>query len=168
MIGTASAPSRPWCSCRSAPRATSGASSTWSHMRGPGLGRRAWARSGDRAPIPADLKRGRRLARHQLIDVVANHDDTIMEKYLGEEEITADDLRRALRKATLASQAVPVLCGSAFKNKGVQPLLDAVVDYLPSPLDVPPVIGHRRPQGGRRSSARPTTPSPSPPWPSRS
>ncbi len=80
-------------------------------------------------------------ARHQLIDVVSNFDDIIMEKYLAEEEITADDLRRALRTATLAAEVVPVLCGSAFKNKGVQPMLDAVVDYLPSPLDLPPTQG---------------------------
>src|ERR1700735_627558 len=82
-------------------------------------------------------------ARHQLIDVVSNFDDTIMEKYLVEEPITADDLRRALRTATLAAAVVPVLCGSAFKNKGVQPMLDAVVDYLPSPLDLPPTQGNR-------------------------
>jgi elongation factor G len=82
-------------------------------------------------------------ARHQLIDVVSNFDDIIMEKYLAEEPITADDLRRALRTATLAAAVVPVLCGSAFKNKGVQPMLDAVLDYLPSPLDLPPTQGTR-------------------------
>jgi elongation factor G len=80
-------------------------------------------------------------ARHQLIDVVSNFDDIIMEKYLSEEPITAADLRRALRTATLAAAVVPVLCGSAFKNKGVQPMLDAVIDYLPSPLDLPPTEG---------------------------
>jgi elongation factor G len=82
-------------------------------------------------------------ARHQLIDVVSNFDDIIMEKYLAEEYITADDLRRALRTATLAAEVVPILCGSAFKNKGVQPMLDAVIDYLPSPLDLPPTEGIR-------------------------
>jgi elongation factor G len=82
-------------------------------------------------------------ARHQLIDVVSNFDDVIMEKYLAEEFITAEDLRRALRTATLAAAVVPVLCGSAFKNKGVQPMLDAVIDYLPSPLDLPPTQGIR-------------------------
>ena len=81
--------------------------------------------------------------------------------------ITADDLRRALRRATIASEIVPVLCGSAFKNKGVQPMLDAVVDYLPSPLDVPPAIGTHHQGRGHRAQA-PTTPSPSRPWPSRS
>jgi len=93
--------------------------------------------------VPADLAAAVEDARHQLIDVVSNFDDTIMEKYLSEEPITADDLRRALRTATLAAAVVPVLCGSAFKNKGVQPMLDAVVEYLPSPLDLPPTEGHK-------------------------
>ena len=93
--------------------------------------------------IPDDMAADAEDARHQLIDVVSNFDDVIMEKYLAEEPITAGDLRRALRTATLAAAVVPVLCGSAFKNKGVQPLLDAVVDYLPSPLDLPPTQGHR-------------------------
>ena len=91
--------------------------------------------------IPAQMKAAAEEARHQLIDVVSNHDDTIMEKYLGDEEITPEDLLRAIRTATLGSHAVPILCGSAFKNKGVQPMLDAVVDYLPSPLDIPPTMG---------------------------
>src|SRR6202161_3653767 len=91
--------------------------------------------------IPDDMAADAEDARHQLIDVVSNFDDVIMEKYLAEEPITADDLRRALRTATLAAEVVPVLCGSAFKNKGVQPMLDAVIDYLPSPLDLPPTQG---------------------------
>jgi elongation factor G len=91
--------------------------------------------------IPADMKDAADEARHQLIDVLSNHDDTIMEKYLGDEEITPKDLKRALRTVTLGSHAVPILCGSAFKNKGVQPMLDAVVDYLPSPLDIAPAVG---------------------------
>ena len=93
-------------------------------------------------PIPDALAQEADDARHQLIDVLSNYDDGIMEKFLADEEITADDLRAALRTATLANEVVPVLCGSAFKNKGVQPLLDAVVEYLPSPLDVPPAAGH--------------------------
>ncbi|MHB8218998.1 MAG: elongation factor G [Acidimicrobiales bacterium] len=92
-------------------------------------------------PITEKLVDDAEAARHQLVDVLSNYDDGIMEKYLADEEITAVDLRRALRTATLASDAVPVLCGSAFKNKGVQPMLDAVVDYLPSPLDLPPTPG---------------------------
>jgi elongation factor G len=93
--------------------------------------------------IPENMVADAEGARHQLIDVVSNFDDTIMEKYLAEEPITAGDLRRALRTATLAAEVVPVLCGSAFKNKGVQPMLDAVIDYLPSPLDLPPTQGTR-------------------------
>ncbi len=91
--------------------------------------------------IPADLLAEAEDARHQLIDVVSNHDENVMEKYLGEEEITAEDLKAALRTVTLGSHAVPILCGSAFKNKGVQPMLDAVVDFLPSPLDIAPAVG---------------------------
>src|SRR5947199_193898 len=91
--------------------------------------------------IPAELQDEADTWRHELIDVLSNYDDDITEKYLGDEEITVDDLRKALRKATLDNQVVPVLCGSAFKNKGVQPMLDAVVDFLPSPIDVPPTKG---------------------------
>jgi elongation factor G len=91
--------------------------------------------------IPADMKAEAEEAQHQLVDVLSNHDDTVMEKYLAEEEITPLDFEKALRAVTLKNQAVPILCGSAFKNKGVQPMLDAVVAYLPSPLDIPPAVG---------------------------
>jgi len=91
--------------------------------------------------IPADMVEAADHWRHQLVDVLSNTDDTIMEKYLGDEDITADDLRKALRRATIANEVVPVICGTAFKNKGVQPLLDAVIDYLPSPIDLPAVKG---------------------------
>ena len=92
--------------------------------------------------IPAELAEQAHEYHHQLIDAVADHDDELMETYLGaEEKVTPDMLRRALRKATLDITVTPVLCGTAFKNKGIQPLLDAVIDYLPSPLDVPPVHG---------------------------
>jgi elongation factor G len=79
--------------------------------------------------------------RAQLIDTLSTFDDAITEKFLAEEEITSEDLRRALRHGTIANEVVPVLCGSAFKNKGVQPMLDGVVDFLPSPLEVPPTKG---------------------------
>jgi elongation factor G len=95
----------------------------------------------DVVEIPANLLDEAETYRHTLIDTLSNFDDDITEKYLGEEEITAADLTRALRAATIASQVVPVLCGSAFKNKGVQPMLDAVVAYLPSPVDIPPTRG---------------------------
>jgi elongation factor G len=92
--------------------------------------------------IPAELVEQANEYHHQLIDAVADHDEELTETYLLDEEaVTPEMLRRALRKATLEIAVTPVLLGSAFKNKGVQPLLDAVVDYLPSPLDVPPVHG---------------------------
>ena len=95
----------------------------------------------DVVDIPANLVDEAESYRHTLIDTLSNFDDAITEKYLGEEEITAADLTRALRATTIASQIVPVLCGSAFKNKGVQPMLDAVVAFLPSPVDIPPTRG---------------------------
>jgi elongation factor G len=91
--------------------------------------------------IPPELEAEAEKWRTELIDVLSTFDDAITEKYLGDEEITADDLRRALRTGTIANSIVPVLLGSAFKNKGVQPMLDAVIDFLPSPLDLPPIKG---------------------------
>ena len=120
--------------------------------------------------IPAELVDTTAAAREQLVEAVADFDEDVMARYLEGEAVSADQLRKALREATLGLKVVPVLCGSAFRNKGVQPLLDAVVEYLPSPLDVPPIEG-REAQDGRADvvvRARPTTTSPSPPWPSRS
>jgi elongation factor G len=92
--------------------------------------------------IPAELLEQANEYHHQLIDAVADHDDELMETYLEDESaVTPDMLRRAIRAATLDITITPVLLGSAFKNKGVQPLLDAVIDFLPSPLDVPPIHG---------------------------
>src|SRR6185436_16005611 len=91
--------------------------------------------------IPAALKADAETWRHELVDVVSQFDENVLERYVSEEEITADDLRHAVRAATLAGEVVPVLNGTAFKNKGVQPLLDAVVDYLPSPVDVEAIKG---------------------------
>ncbi|MDP6530138.1 MAG: elongation factor G [Gemmatimonadota bacterium] len=85
--------------------------------------------------------------RTEMIEAVADHCDHLLERYLNGEEINPDELKRVIRSATLDLSIVPVLCGSAFKNKGVQRLLDSVIDYLPSPLDVPPVTGHH-PGGG--------------------
>src|SRR6201993_2433021 len=95
----------------------------------------------DVVDIPPSMADEAESYRSALIDTLSNFDDRITEKFLSEEEITPDDLTRALRSATIASQVVPVLCGSAFKNKGVQPMLDAVVSFLPSPLDIPPTKG---------------------------
>jgi elongation factor G len=91
--------------------------------------------------IPAELKDAAKAARDTLLEAVADSDEALMEKYLEGGEIAPGEVHRALRIATLANQVVPVLCGSAFKNKGVQSLLDAVARYLPSPLDKPPVEG---------------------------
>ncbi|MBI5231117.1 MAG: elongation factor G [Coriobacteriales bacterium] len=91
--------------------------------------------------IPADMADEAEIARHELVEAAAEQDDDLLEKFLGDEEISTDELKAALRKATLATAITPVLCGSSFKNKGVQPLLDAVIDYLPSPLDVPAIKG---------------------------
>ncbi len=91
--------------------------------------------------IPDDLLEHAKEAHGRLLEVVAHVDDELLELYLEDHEIDPDHIRSALRKGTLAFEFVPVLCGSAFKNKGVQPMLDAVVDYLPSPLDIPPTEG---------------------------
>jgi elongation factor G len=92
--------------------------------------------------IPAELKESARGWREKLIETLADHDERIMEMFLeGKEEPSPEQIRKAIRRATLNIEAVPVLIGSAFRNKGVQPMLDAVVEYLPSPLDVPPVMG---------------------------
>jgi elongation factor G len=91
--------------------------------------------------IPAELADDAEMYRHELIDVLSAFDENILEKFVGEEEITAADLRAALRHGTIAGEINPILCGSAFKNKGVQPMLDAVVDYLPAPTDLPPIKG---------------------------
>jgi elongation factor G len=94
--------------------------------------------------IPADLVDQAQAARHALIELVADHDDHMMEAYLTDEDsITPELLQDSIRRAVLASKITAVLCGSAFKNKGVQPLLDAVIAYLPSPLDVPAIIGFK-------------------------
>jgi len=94
--------------------------------------------------IPDDLRSYADQWRANLIEKVSEQDEHLLEKFCSGEEISADEIRRALRLATLAGTAVPVLCGSAFKNKGVQRLLDAIVDFLPSPLDMPPTPGRDR------------------------
>src|SRR5688572_15430943 len=91
--------------------------------------------------IPEEYKDVALKMREQMVEAVSETDDQLLEKYLSGEEITNDELRAALRRATVAGRLHPVICGSAFKNKGVQPLLDAVVAYLPSPLDIPPIEG---------------------------
>jgi elongation factor G len=92
--------------------------------------------------IPAELAEQAAEYRTLLVETVAETDEALLDKYAGGEELTPEEIKAAIRKLTVNSEIYPVLCGSAFKNKGVQPMLDAVVDYLPSPLDVPPMIGH--------------------------
>tara|TARA_R110000868_G_scaffold199758_2_gene446792 strand:+ start:345133 stop:347247 length:2115 start_codon:yes stop_codon:yes gene_type:complete len=92
--------------------------------------------------IPADLVEKANEYRQQLLETVAESDDALLEKFFSGEELTVAEIKGAIRKMTIASELYPVLCGSAFKNRGVQPMLDAVVDYLPSPLDVPDMVAH--------------------------
>jgi elongation factor G len=92
--------------------------------------------------IPADLKEKCEELRQQLIEAAVEHDEAMMEKYLEGEDLSVEDVRAAIRKATIDGHLFPVFCGSAFKNKGVQLLLDGVIDYLPSPLDIPAITGH--------------------------
>jgi elongation factor G len=96
----------------------------------------------DVVEIPADLAEKAGEYRTKLLEAVAETDEALLEKYFGGEELSIEEIKGALRQLTITSQAYLVLCGSAFKNKGVQPMLDAVIDYLPSPLDVPPAVGH--------------------------
>src|SRR6266704_473233 len=93
-------------------------------------------------PVPVAFKDTVTRMRHELLEAVVEHDDAILHKYLEEHELSEDEIRTVLRKATVAGHVVPVLCGAAFKNKGVQALLDVVVDYLPSPVDILPIKGH--------------------------
>ena len=97
----------------------------------------------DISEIPEDKIEEAKLKRQELLDVVAEADDEVLEKYLGDEELSIEEIKRAIRRGTLDGLFVPVLAGSAFKNKGVQLLLDAVIDYLPSPLDIEPVKGFK-------------------------
>jgi elongation factor G len=92
--------------------------------------------------VPDGLKDQVEELRSTLIEAAVEHDDELIEKYLGGEELTNEEIRRAVRAATTSGAIFPVFCGSAFKNKGVQPLLDGVIDYLPSPIDVPAIEGH--------------------------
>jgi elongation factor G len=106
--------------------------------------------------IPEHLLETAIAAREHLLEEVSHYDDELVELILEEAEVPEELLKQAIRKATLSTKLTPVLCGSSFKNKGVQPLLDAVLDYLPSPLDVPPIVGHELVRGeeGEREVAR--------------
>jgi len=92
-------------------------------------------------PVPGDMAADVGVARERLLEAVADVDDTLVERYLLGQEIPVEELMSAIRHATIGNRITPVVCGTAFRNKGVQPMLDAVVDYLPSPVDIPPVVG---------------------------
>src|SRR5215211_4056118 len=108
---------------------------------------KAWYFSGERTdapqerPVPENLAKAVAEAREKLIEAVYEEDEQLMISYIEGHDITVEELKKAIRRATLATKITPVLCGSALKNKGVQLMLDAVVDFLPSPVDVPPVTG---------------------------
>ena len=91
--------------------------------------------------IPADMLEQAQMYREQMVEAIASTDDDLMEKYLEGEEITIDELKVALRKATIDNAIVPVVCGTSYRNKGVQKLLDAIIDYMPAPTDIPPITG---------------------------
>ena len=95
----------------------------------------------DEVEIPAEYKEQAEEYRDTLLEACAEVDDELMEKYLGGEEVTEEEIRRAIRKATIACEMTPVTCGTSYRNKGVQPLLDAIVDYMPAPTDIPPIAG---------------------------
>jgi elongation factor G len=96
----------------------------------------------EEVPIPSDIMEEASKYREVFLETLADKDDVIMDKYLAEEEIDEKELRRAIRTATVKLELVPIFCGAALRNKGIQPLLEGIVDYLPSPLDVPPIVGH--------------------------
>jgi len=98
-------------------------------------------RAPDRESVPEELRALVEEKRENLVEAIAETDDVLLAKYLEGEELSSEELRQGLRKATLNGQLVPVLCGAALRNRGVQPVLDAIVDYLPSPLDIPPIEG---------------------------
>ena len=106
--------------------------------------------------IPAEMLPKVKEQRALLLETVAEEDERLMEKYFDGEWFTAEELIPGIRKATLSGRIVPVTCGTSYRNKGVQPLLDAIVDYLPSPLDIPPAKGteQRRREGNHRGTAR--------------
>jgi elongation factor G len=108
----------------------------------------------EEGPVPEELRERVARARVRVIEGVADFDEAVAQRYLGDEPVPQDMLRKALRQATIDLHVVPVLCGAAFRNKGVQPLLDAVVDYLPSPLDVAAVEGHH-PESGEAQRRKP-------------
>lgn len=114
----------------------------------------------ERHPIPAELKELAATWRMKMLEELASCDDSLMERYLEGDELTAKDIKPVLRQATIEAKITPVMCGSSFRNKGVQPLLDAVIDLLPSPLDVPPVQGEWPAESGETVEREPSDKAP--------
>ena len=110
-------------------------------------------------PIPSELMDQATKYRELLLETVSDKDDAIMDKYLSEQKLSPDELKRAIRAAAIKLELVPVLCGAALRNKGIQPLLDAIVDYLPSPVDIPAVVGHD-PETGKKGQRPPSVKAP--------
>ena len=118
-------------------------------------------------PIPEDMQEKAQEYHDKLIEAVAETDEELMMKYLDGEELTKEEIKAALRKATISNEIVPVVCGSSYKNRGVQKLLDAIVDYMPAPTDVAAIKG-TNPETGEEEDRTPRTTSLSQLWPSRS
>jgi elongation factor G len=110
-------------------------------------------------PIPSEFMEDASKYREMLLEILAEKDDRIMDKYLADEEIDTQVLKQSIRKATTKLELVPIFCGAALRNKGIQPLLDGIVEYLPSPLDIPPITGHI-PASGKEESRQPKTSGP--------
>ncbi len=118
--------------------------------------------------VEGELRESAMKWRQNLVEAIAEQDDELLEMFFDGKDLPIDRMKTALRKATIDGTVLPMLCGSAFKNKGVQPLLDAVVDYLPSPLEAKTIVGPRSRRPAMRSCASPTTTSRSARWRSRS
>jgi len=108
-------------------------------------------------PIPSEFMEDASKYRETLLEILAEKDDLIMDKYLADEEISIQELKKSIRKATTKLELVPIFCGAALRNKGIQPLLDSIVEYLPSPLDIPPITGHVPASGKEESRQAKTT-----------
>ena len=118
-------------------------------------------------PVPEEMKPQVEIYREKIFEALAEADEPFLERYLAGETFSLEEIQALIRRETVAARLVPVVCGSGFKNKGIQPLLDAVVDYLPSPLDVPPIRGHH-PDTGLEEMRTPLNGAPCRPWLSRS
>jgi elongation factor G len=110
----------------------------------------------EEVPVPQEMEEDVARYRELLLETLADKNDSIMEKYLSEEPIDSGELKKAIRQATIGMELVPVFCGAALRNRGIQPLLDGIVDYLPSPVDIPPVVGHVPASGVKESRAADT------------